>query len=270
MRGEFGLHTDGCGEARPAAHTEDYLAPHLPLWQESLAGWEWFVLRCSSIYRSRASVPGAGSPVVLIPGLLASDASMAELEGWLRRRGHHPYRSGIGRNARCPELSLAAVVQAVDRAYDETGRKVHVVGHSLGGLLARGASVVRPRQVAQVVTMGTPVNGSRVHPFVAMAAHAVRGECDGECMEALQRPLPAGIAETNIYSRTDGIVDWRTCIRDDATPLAVRGTHIGMIVNTQVYEALDHLLAPKLMPVQLRETVRATVRPNVNALPLAA
>jgi pimeloyl-ACP methyl ester carboxylesterase len=253
MGGQFGLHKDG---VHPFEHsgTAEHVAPELPFWAEAFAGLEWLSLRTSAVYRMRGIAAGDGSAVVLIPGLLASDASMYELERWLRRLGYRPYLSGIGRNARCPELSLAGVVRTVDRAYDETGRRVHIVGHSLGGLLARGAAVVRPRQVQQVITLATPVNGARVHPIIAFAAEAVRGECDGECLAALQQALPSGVRETNVYSRTDGVVDWRTCIRDGATRVEVPGTHVGLIVNRHVYEELAGLLAPAVQspPMRLR------------------
>jgi hypothetical protein len=71
------------------------------------------------------------------------------------------------------------------------------------------------------------------------------GECDGECLPPLQGPLPHHIDELSIYSRDDGVVDWRTCLRNDATSLEVRGTHVGLICNPAVYRALAQLLAER-------------------------
>lgn len=234
----FDLHPEGA--TRPRAR--DHIDVTLPLWREWFAGGDWLALRMSPVFRGEGVPHGDGSAIVLIPGMLASDWTMREMARWLRRMGYRPYLSGIGRNDRCPEMSLADIVRTVDRAYDETGRKVGIVGHSLGGLLSRGAATLRPRQVSTIITLGSPVNGARVHPFVRLAAEMMQGDCDGECLAALQQPLPSNIREVNVYSRTDGIVSWRTCIRPDATSLEVPGTHVGMVVNPAVYGVLANAL----------------------------
>ena len=218
----------------------------LPLWRESLFGLEWLALRCSPVYSGHGIPHGDNSPVVVVPGLFATDVSLAALHSWLSRIGYRPYFSGIGLNARCPDILIDRLVETVDKAFAETGQKVTLIGHSLGGLLARGAAIRRPTRVAQVITLGSPLQGVAAHPTVIAAAELISGPCSGDCLAALQEPLPSSIAEASIYTKDDGVVDWRTCIQNHgATNIEVRGTHIGLICNPQVYRLLAELLVAR-------------------------
>ena len=242
----------------------DFIARDICLAQEALAGFDWLALRVSPTYLGAGIARGSGEPVVLVPGMLASNASMSELRQWLRRVGYTPYVTDIERNSGCPERVLDRVLVCIDQAYEETGDRVYIVGHSLGGVLARAAAMARPHKVARVVTLGSPVNGCRVHPMVALAGLLTRGDCDGHCMDSFQDPLPAGITETSIYSRTDGIVDWHTCFRDDAEAIEVRGTHCGLAFNAEVFRALGNLLATPLAatpppPMRRSRVMRSTL-----------
>jgi pimeloyl-ACP methyl ester carboxylesterase len=213
-----------------------------PLWRESLAGIDWLALRLSPVYYGVGVPQGDGSPVVVIPGCFATDASLHEIHSWLSRLGYRPYFSGIGINARCPSLSVEMLVETVDRVCTETGRRVTLIGHSRGGLLARGAAMQRPEKVGRVITLGSPVNGLRAHPVVLGFAELFHGSCDGDWLTALQEALPPSIEEVNVYTRDDGVVDWLTCFREDAETIEVRGTHVGLVFNPEVYQAVAELL----------------------------
>ncbi len=217
--------------------------PTLPLWREAFAGFDWLSLRCSSVYAGAGIEHGRREAVVLVPGLLAADVSMLELSGWLARVGYTPYASGIGVNAVSSETAIARLLATLDRAYAETGAPVRLIGHSLGGVIARAAALRRPDRVSQVITLGSPVQGLGAHPAVLALGQLIHGDDIESCMRALQQPLPVYIAETNIYSKEDGVVDWRTCSRDDATAVKVRGTHTGLIVNADAYRAIGAALA---------------------------
>lgn len=220
-----------------------YADSGLPLWREAFAGLDWLSLRFSPVYAGQGIERGRGEAVVLVPGLFAADATMIELHRWLARMGYTPYESGIGVNALPSDTLIARLTATIDRAYAETGAPVRLVGHSLGGLLARGATLRRPGRVAQVITLGSPVQGLGAHPAVLAAAKMVHGEDIDACLAMLQRPLPASIGETNVYSKSDGVVDWRTCTRGDATAVEVRGAHAGLIVNAAAYRAIAGALA---------------------------
>jgi pimeloyl-ACP methyl ester carboxylesterase len=137
---------------------------------------------------------------------------------------------------------------------------VHLIGHSLGGVLARAASVRWRQQIASVTTMASPFNGVTVHPFVLQTAYLVRGrirqrsgpqvlpECySGFCncgtLEALRVDVPASVPRQAIYTKTDGVVDWRFCIDEEPTDVEVPGTHVGLAFNPEVYKAVAFFLA---------------------------
>jgi len=51
------------------------------------------------------------------------------------------------------------------------------------------------------------------------------GYCDCNAVSALQIPCPHSIPHTAVYTKTDGIVDWRVCVNDDpATNVEVRSS----------------------------------------------
>lgn len=247
-------------EAIPAGNFE---AADVPLWREALFGVDWLALRLSPIYYGIGVPRGDRSPVVVIPGFLGSDNYLVELYYWLRRIGYKSYYSRIGRNAECPDLLTERLLQTMDQANQETGRKVHLVGHSLGGLIARSAAGQHPEQVEQVITLASPFRDIRVHPMILAAAgfvrgrivrergngHAERGCYTGECTcpfaSSLRDDVPAGIRRTAVYTKSDGVVDWRSCIEeDDKYNILVEGTHSGLAFNPQVYRTIGTLLAP--------------------------
>src|SRR6266511_3028863 len=111
----------------------------LPLWREALLGIDWLSLRISAVYLGIGIPHGDNSAVIMIPGFMGSDQYLGDMYGWLGRIGFQPYFSGIGRNAEFPEVLTLCLRETIDRANQETGGKVNRVGHSLDGVIARGA-----------------------------------------------------------------------------------------------------------------------------------
>ena len=235
----------------------------VPLWREVLFGIDWIALHSSPVYYGLGVPRGDGAPVIVIPGFLGSDTYLMEMYHWLRRIGYRSYYSRIGRNAECPELLTERLFETMDRASQETGRKLRLIGHSLGGLLGRSAAVQRPDQVAQVISLASPFRDIRAHPVVLAAAGFVRrrvldrqrqqGSVQGECYTnscpcpfatSLRNDLPGSVRRTAIYTETDGVVDWRSCVEEDERlNIKVNSTHIGLAFNPQVYRRVAKLLA---------------------------
>jgi pimeloyl-ACP methyl ester carboxylesterase len=126
-----------------------------PLISELLVGLDWIALKASPVYYGIGVPRGDGAPVILIPGFLGTDSSLLEMHLWLGRIGYRSYLAGIGRIADCPDVMMEHLMETIDRAHRETGQRVRLIGHSLGGLLARVAAVRRPEQVAQVITLAS-------------------------------------------------------------------------------------------------------------------
>ncbi len=251
---------------------EQRVTERRPLASELLVGLEWAALKASPVYYGIGVPRGEGAPVILVPGFLGSDRSLLEKHLWLGRIGNRSYLAGIGRIADCPDVLLERLLERLDSAYQETGSKVRLIGHSLGGLLARAAAAQRPEQVAQVVTMASPFRRLSAHPFVlaliklvhgiALERHGWDTGCPCECsfVGALAKPLPESVARAAIYTRTDPVVDWRDCVESDQSlNLEVSGTHVGLPANAAVYREVARLLA---LPARIREPDRIDPQPD--------
>ncbi|MCW2867456.1 MAG: hypothetical protein JWR20_1644, partial [Marmoricola sp.] len=114
--------------------------------------------------RARAVLPYVGShrtlphdPVLLVPGFMAGDATLHAMSTFLRHQGFRTYRSQIRVNFRCTRESSDRLEARIEAIAERRGRKVSIVGHSLGGMLARGLGARRPDLVEGVVTLGSPV-----------------------------------------------------------------------------------------------------------------
>lgn len=238
------------------------------MWQEALVGVEVFLLHATPVYYGFGVPRGDGSGVVLIPGFLANDLYLMEMYAWLKRIGYQPYYSGIGMNADCPNLLIRRRLdETIDQARSETRRKVHLIGHSLGGIIARSVAASRVDEIASVTTLAAPFRGTALHPRVRDLVNVVRQQildkhekkvlpdcytanCTCSFLDYVRKEMPANVAETAIYTPVDGIVDWRCCITDKPNDdFEVTGTHLGLAFNPTVYRIIAHRLAdPKSRP----------------------
>lgn len=232
----------------------------LPIWFESLVGIDWTLLHLSPVYYGFGVPKGDGSPVIVVPGFLGSDFYLYELYLWLGRIGYTPYFSSIGWNADCLHTLSDKLIETIHKAHKETGKKVHLIGHSLGGVLSRAAAMQNVEMVESVITLASPFRGVRSHPNVVKMAEKVRtriftktdktefpncytGYCHCATVTALQNFLPDKIRRTAIYTKTDGIVDWKNCVtRDESQNFEVSGTHIGLVYNFQVFKLIAERL----------------------------
>ena len=236
--------------------------PHLPpLWRESRIGLEWAALRRSDVFRGAGVPPGGGRGVLLIPGFLAGDGSLGTMTQWLRAAGYRTKRAGIRSNIACSEVACTRLEERLECLAGATGRRVVIVGQSRGGVFAKALGARRPDLVAGVVTLGAPVVSQlAVHPIVlahvgVVAAlgsgpmpgliswRCLRGECCAEFRKSLAGPLPPEVGYVALYSRSDGIVDWRSCVDPDADAcVEVHASHCGMGMNAEVYRAIARAL----------------------------
>jgi pimeloyl-ACP methyl ester carboxylesterase len=244
------------------AFQPDTAAADTVIWKEALFAADILLLHSSPIYYGLGVTHGHGSAVVLVPGFLGTDRYLGQLHSWLGRIGYRPFFSRIGLNAECPNLLIQRRLnESIDNAIAESGAKIHLIGHSLGGIIARAVARQRPNDIASVITLASPFRGTVVHRTVLRAAEAVRlrileehgpgvlptcytGHCTCEFLSSLRRSLPASILETAIYTRNDGIADWRYCVTgDDRNDFEVSGTHIGLAFNAAAYGIIAKRLA---------------------------
>jgi pimeloyl-ACP methyl ester carboxylesterase len=231
-----------------------------PLWRESRAGVEAAALFRSSVWRGGGVPDGGGRPVLLIPGFMAGDGSLGTLTRWLRANGYRTHRAGIRANVGCSEAYLARLEARLEELVARDGQRVALVGQSRGGVIARVLATRRPDLVSGLVTLGAPtVNQLSAHPFVLAQVLVVgvlgttrmpgmfrvsclRGACCERFRADLANAFPSDVAFTALYSRTDGVVDWRACLDPAAEQIEVRASHMGMGLNAEVYAELGNAL----------------------------
>jgi pimeloyl-ACP methyl ester carboxylesterase len=191
---------------------------------------------------------GDGHPVLTLPGFLASDLSMAPMRRYLRELGYDAYAWKIGRNVGGFSRMRGALLDRLTEIHASTGRKVSVVGWSLGGVFARDLALQAPQMVRYVVTLGSPFTGdvratNATRLYEALSGEAVRDDSGLRAAIAGDLPVPT----TSIYSRTDGIVNWRTCLvrpSDTAENIEVHlASHVGLGVNAAALWAIADRLA---------------------------
>ncbi|MBI5263718.1 MAG: alpha/beta hydrolase [Bradyrhizobium sp.] len=179
---------------------------------------------------------GDGHPVLVLPGFLASDLSMLPMRRYLRALGYDTHGWQMGRNIGGVARIRSALRDRLGQIFSVTGRKVSLVGWSLGGVYARDLALQAPEEVRYVISLGSPfandvraTNATRL--YEALSGEKV--EDHAELREAIAGDLP--VPTTSIYSRTDGIVNWNTCrlrASEQAENIEVLGaSHIGLSVN---------------------------------------
>jgi pimeloyl-ACP methyl ester carboxylesterase len=113
---------------------------------------------------------GDGHPVLLLPGFMGSEVSLIGLELFLRNRGYAAETWGLGRNIGFQTKHANALEQKIRHLHHKTGRKVSLVGWSLGGVFALYGAQQVPECVRSVVTLGSPISvdpeGSASPPLV--------------------------------------------------------------------------------------------------------
>ncbi len=256
---------------------------NVSLWTEMLFAAELLLLHATPVYYGLGVPHGDGSGVIIIPGFLGTDAYLLELHAWLKRLGYRPYYSGIGINADCPNLLIQMRLnETIDKARRQTRRRVHLIGHSLGGVIARSVAGQRPNDIASVITLAAPFRGTVAHRSILRVADAVRrrilkehgrrvlpncytARCTCDFLGSLRREIPVSVLETAIYTREDGIVDWRTCLATNAeVNFQVPGTHVGMAFNPSAYmiiaERLSQALSAAVRPRAQLKSVRRRAR----------
>lgn len=197
----------------------------------------------------RLAARGDGHPVLVLPGLAASDLSTQALRAFLRDRGYRTYGWKLGPN-RGPRPGVeAAMQQRLADIHQRDGRKVSLIGWSLGGVFARELSRRVPEQVRGVITLGSPFAGGPRASNAWRLYEALSGRRAEDWPERERMKTPPPVPATAIYSRSDGIVAWQTCLeRPSATTenIEIEGSHCGLGHNPAALFAIaDRLAQPE-------------------------
>jgi pimeloyl-ACP methyl ester carboxylesterase len=242
----------GAGDAAPTDSSNDTSGPAAGLLlTEPIRGLADLAALMLAAPGLAAAPRGDGHGVLIFPGLLASDMSTVPLRGFLRWLGYDVRGWDLGRNHGPTEAVLAGLPRALLDHAMRTGRPVSLIGWSLGGVYAREMARRHPRQVRQVITLGSPFalqdpRQSHAHgPYQRLSFLHAPGR---KLPTREQRTRPLNVPSTSVYSRWDGVVSWRACIEPETAlhhNVEVRCSHLGFGVDpATLWLIADRLAVP--------------------------
>ncbi len=204
-----------------------------------------------SVYKSMQHVvpKGDGHPILVLPGLGASDFSTQLLRNFLQELGYVALPWGLGINTGMIEGKAQRMHQRIKALYEQHGRKISLIGQSLGGVYARELAKLEPDLIRQVITLGSPFSG---HPRATNATRVYEwlsgdriNDIDPRLVHDLQHKPP--VPTSSLFSKTDGVVSWRCSLEqkaDDAESIHLRGvSHLGMAASPAALYLVAHRLA---------------------------
>jgi pimeloyl-ACP methyl ester carboxylesterase len=177
--------------------------------------------------------------VMVIPGFLGDDRGNGPLIRFLRHLGYTAAGWGQGRNLGPQSFDEDSLRASLEQLLAAGNGKVALIGHSLGGIYAREIARQQPEQIAQVITLGSPFGKGRQN-----ASHANRlfqrlnpKPDNRHADDSLSLPPP--VPTTAIYTKADGVVNWRTSLQtgyhSNVHNIEVLGSHIGLNLNAAVW-----------------------------------
>ncbi len=194
----------------------------------------------------RMAPAGDGHPVLVLPGLAAGDESTRPLRTFLKDRGYSAHGWSLGPNHGPRPGAEAKMQQRLAALFERHGRKVSVIGWSLGGVFAREMARKAPQHVRSVITLGSPFAGEpRASNAWKLYERVSERRVDDWAHRARMR-TPPPVPSTAIYTRSDGIVAWQGCLEREgpmSENIEVEGSHCGLGHNPAVLYAIAERLA---------------------------
>ena len=201
-------------------------------------------------FSGRVPVPpdlprGDGHAVLVIPALFSADCLTRGFRGALAELGYRVEGWGGGINFGPTQSAWDAASERLFDIAAGSGQRVGLVGHSLGGVLARALAAEHPELVRRVITVCSPFRlptASRLRPLYRALSHWHIDDAILTSRLAAPPPVPT----TAIYSPRDGIVAWRSCV-DEPAPgrenIAIDGPHSTMLANPATLRIVAERLA---------------------------
>ena len=212
---------------------------------EGRALWEYGVALAAMPW-VRGMTQGDGHPVLVLPGLAANDISTFPLRHFLRKRGYVPAPWNYGFNFGPQHGILAGCIEHVKELHKLHGRKVSLLGWSLGGIYAREIAKAVPHLSRCVITLGTPFTGNPKATNAWRLYERISKQKIGDPKIQRQISKAPPVPTTSLYSKTDGIVAWQ-CSLNEPGPrtenIEIHASHMGMGLNPMALYAIADRLA---------------------------
>lgn len=190
---------------------------------------------------------GEGLPVLVLPGFGASGAATAYLRTKLGQLCHevHDWAGGIN-FGHVGEIDqwLSPLSAQLRRIHASDGKRINIVGWSLGGTYAYALRNKHPDLIDKVVTLGTPFDSP---PSISATRLNDGLPEEVDTSASLRDQTNPARSSLSIYSRSDGIVEWEKCLLPEvAGHRNVEVTdvdHFGMVYHPKVLKVIAQFLA---------------------------
>jgi pimeloyl-ACP methyl ester carboxylesterase len=224
---------------RPPAHR---------LWIEAVSAMTPMPRRVS-LAAGRTAPRGDGHPVLLLPAFLRGERHMQPLERFLLERGYAAYGWDLGVNVGPTDRVLVGIERRLDELHARHGRKVSLIGHSLGGSIARELAKRRPEAVRLLIVLTSPIRLPTASPVEPIYRMLSRWHSRSSADRYATLNDPPDVPVTAIYSRSDGILAWQSCLECEGPRLEsieVKGPHSTMARNLGAWRIIaDRLAQPE-------------------------
>ena len=192
---------------------------------------------------------GDGHPVIVFPGFMASDISTKPLRKLLDDLGYSTYGWDLGRNVVFNQDREQLMRNLLRNVHQRAGRRVSLIGWSLGGVFVRELAKFDPELVRSVITLGSPISGEAEHSNARYLFDSLNGKPSEKRKQRMTSlNFPPLVPTTSIYSKSDGIVAWEGSVQHPKHSLEltenieVPGSHLGLGVNLlAIYAIVDRL-----------------------------
>ncbi len=184
---------------------------------------------------------------MVIPGFMGGDNFNRPLVRFLNDLGYNSCGWGQGRNLGVDSFSQEKMVEDLAQLAADGDGKVTLIGHSLGGIYAREVARRNPDTISQVITLGSPFGegrdtGSNAHRLFKLLNPDSQGNSRRAGLD-----LPPPVPTTAIYTKGDGVVNWRTSMQEgshgNVHNIEVLGSHIGLTINPMVWYWISRKLS---------------------------
>ena len=262
--GGGGIHHNEISDLQFYVRFLRYTALHSPRTANELRAIpDFFELLGSDIYHGKNVRRLAGETAMTIPGATAGDWSQVLLRRFINRIGGDAYPSGIACNIFAGTYFLPQLIDRIKKINDDTGMKIILIGHSLGATLAKLISDEIPEEVRQVISMAGVLNSSVGISRLAFTGLAPAGVLNMALFgtSAVRREIdifrqldkPALVPHASLYTKDDGIITYKSCLRGDAEQYEIKGaSHISLgMCNKDSFKLVAEIMrrsAPHVRP----------------------
>ncbi|MCZ6830192.1 MAG: alpha/beta fold hydrolase [Gammaproteobacteria bacterium] len=189
---------------------------------------------------------GDGHGVMILPGFLGDDGYNGPLRRYLKELGYHSTGWNLGRNLGPRGDMMERALTEISSLADTSGGPVTLIGHSLGGIYARELAKEIPQQIRQVISLGSPFGEGRDSGSYPRRLFSLLNPDEEVTIDRYLLVDPPPVPTTSVYSRADGVVNWRTALQSGehqrTQNIEVWGSHCGLTFNPTVW----FLLAERL------------------------